>query len=92
MSSGGVDPQDTMGLQSMMIPTIAVIGEILANCYIIWFLLIDFPSRCARLALETSGQQTCSLEIGSYVIASISALMILGGVYYLAKWSFPQEA
>jgi hypothetical protein len=91
MSSGAVDPQENMGLQSMMIPTIAVIGEILANTYIIWFLLIDFPSRCARLAAETNRQQTCGMEVGAYVIASISALMILGGVYYLAKWSFPRE-
>lgn len=91
MSPPNSDPQEKFGLQSMTIPTIAVIGEILANTYIIWFLLIDFPSRCARLALETNGQQTCGMEIGAYVIASISALMILGGVYYLAKWSFPQE-
>jgi hypothetical protein len=91
MSPDIPDPQENLGLQSMMIPTIAVIGEMLANTYIIWFLLIDFPSRCARLAAETNGQQTCGMEIGAYVIASISALMILGGVYYLAKWSFPQE-
>jgi hypothetical protein len=91
MSPDISDPQENLGLQSMMIPTIAVIGEMLANTYIIWFLLIDFPSRCARLAAETNGQQACGMEIGAYVIASISALMILGGVYYLAKWSFPQE-
>jgi hypothetical protein len=91
MSTGMPDPQENLGLPSMMIPTIAVIGEILANCYIIWFLLIDFPSRCARLAIETNGKQTCGMEIGAYVIASISAIMILCGVYYLAKWSFPQE-
>jgi hypothetical protein len=91
MSSGAVDPQENLGLQSMMIPTIAIIGEILANTYIIWFLLIDFPSRCARLAAEASGQQSCGMEVGAYVIASISALMILGGIFYLAKWSFPQE-
>jgi len=91
MSADTPDTRKNLGLQSMMIPTIALIGEILANTYIIWFLLIDFPSRCARLAIETNGQQTCGMEIGSYVIASISALMILGGVYYLAKWSFPQD-
>lgn len=91
MSPDKPDPQENLGLQSMMIPTIAVIGEILANTYIIWFLLIDFPSRCARLALETNGRQTCGMEVGAYVIASISALMILGGIYYLAKWNFPQE-
>jgi hypothetical protein len=75
----------------MTIPTIAVIGVILANCYIIWFLLIDFPSRCARLAIETAGQQTCGMEAGAYGIAMISAVMILGGVYFLAKWNFPLE-
>jgi hypothetical protein len=75
----------------MMIPTIAVTGVILANGYIVWFLLIDFPSRCAHLTMETAGRQTCSLETGAYVIAIISAVMILGGVYFLAKWNFPQE-
>jgi len=80
------------GLQSMMIPTIAIVGEILANCYIIWFLLIDYPMKCARLAAETAGRQTCGMEPGAYVIATISAIMILGGVYFLAKWSFPQDS
>jgi hypothetical protein len=90
MSTRALDPQENYGLQSMTIPTIAVIGEILANCYIIWFLLIDFPARCTRLAAETAGQQTCGLESGAYVIAGISAVMILAGCYYLAKWNFPQ--
>jgi hypothetical protein len=82
---------DFMELESMTIPTIAIITEIIANCYIIWFLLIDFPTKCARLAVETAGKQTCSMEGGAYIIATISAIMILGGVYYLAKWNFPQE-
>jgi hypothetical protein len=90
MSTRVLDPQENYGLTSMRIPTIAVIGEILANSYIIWFLLIDFPSRCNRLAAETAGRQTCGMENGVYVIAAISAVMILGGVYYLAKWNFPQ--
>jgi hypothetical protein len=90
MSTRVLDPQENYGLTSMTIPTIAVIGEILANSYIIWFLLIDFPSRCTRLAAETAGWQTCGTETGAYVIAAISAVMILGGVYYLAKWNFPQ--
>jgi hypothetical protein len=76
----------------MMIPTIAVIGEILANCYIIWFLLIDYPTKCARLAQQTAGAQTCGMEGGALIIATISAIMILGGVFFLAKWSFPQES
>jgi hypothetical protein len=91
MSTSVPDPQQNYGLRSMMIPTIAVIGEILANSYIIWFLLIDFPSRCTRLAAETGGRQICGLEVGAYVISSVSAIMILAGVYYLAKWNFPQE-
>ncbi len=90
-SSGAPDPKKDFGLESMTIPTIAVIGQILANCYIIWFLLIDIPSRCARLAAETAGQQTCGLEAGSYVIASISGIMILAGVFFLAKWYVPQQ-
>jgi len=92
MSPDQPDPQENPDLQSMIIPTIAVIGEILANTYIIWFLLIDFPSRCARLAIETSGQQTCGMETGGYVIATISAILILTGIFFLAKWHIPQEA
>ena len=91
MSAGQPADPDSMGLQSMMLPTIAIIVEILSNCYIIWFLLIDFPTKCARLAAETNGTQTCSMGTGAYIIATISAIMILGGVYFLAKWTFPQE-
>jgi hypothetical protein len=85
------DPLRDFGLKTMTIPTICVICEILANCYIIWFLLVDFPMRCNRLAAETAGQQTCGMETGAYLIAVVSAIMILGGVYYLAKWYFPQR-
>ena len=88
------DPQaevEAMELQSMTIPTIAVICEILANAFIIWFLLIDFPTKCARLAVETAGKQTCGMETGGYIIALISAVLILAGVYYLAKWNFANK-
>ena len=91
MSLRAPDPRKDFGLQSMTIPTIAVVGEILANCYIIWFLLIDFPLRCARIAIETAGKQTCGMETGGYIIASVSAVMILVGVYYLATWYFPHQ-
>jgi hypothetical protein len=53
MSTHAPDIQEKPGLGSMMIPTIAVIGEILVNCSIIWFLLIDFPAKCALHAAET---------------------------------------
>jgi hypothetical protein len=91
MSLRAPDLQENLGLRSMLIPSIAVIGEILANSYIIWFLLIDYPAKCTRLAAETAGQQTCGLEAGAYIIATISAAMILGGVYFLAMWNFPQD-
>jgi hypothetical protein len=91
MSTGTPADPEIVELESMLIPTIAVIGEILANCYIIWFLLIDFPTKCARLAAETAGRQTCGLETGAYILALVSGLLILAGVYYLAKWNFPQE-
>jgi hypothetical protein len=91
MSLRTPDPQKDFGLKSMTIPTIAVVCEILANGYIIWFLLIDLPLRCARLAASTAGHQTCGMETGSYVIALVSAIMILTGVYYLASWYFPQQ-
>jgi hypothetical protein len=92
MSTGAPPEVEAMELKSMTIPTIAVVCEILANCFIIWFLLIDFPTNCARLAAETGGRQTCGMEIGGYIIASISALLILAGIYYLAKWNFPHDA
>jgi hypothetical protein len=74
-----------------LIPTIAVIGEIVVNCYIIWYLLIGIPSDCVRLAAVTNGQQTCSIEPGAYIIAGICALLILLGVYYLAKGNLLRE-
>lgn len=92
MSIGSAANPESMGLKSMTIPIIAVIGEILANCYIIWFFLIDYPMKCARLAAETAGRQTCGLEAGAYVIVLISAVLILAGIYYLAKWSFLQKS
>lgn len=91
MSSIVPGPSQAGESPSMLVPTLAVVGEILANAYIIWFLLIDYPMKCTRLAAETAGRQTCGMEAGAYVIATISAVMILGGVYFLAKWSFPQE-
>jgi hypothetical protein len=92
MSIGSPVNPEVLGLKSMTIPTIAVIGEILANGYIIWFLLIDYPMKCARLAAETTERQTCGLEAGAYIIAAVSAIMILGGVYFLARWSFPYDS
>lgn len=91
MNADSSPETNAMGFRSMLVPSIAVIGEILANSYIIWFLLIDYPTRCARLAAVTAGAQTCGMEAGAYIIASISAIMILGGIFFLAKWSFPQE-
>lgn len=75
----------------MFIPTFAIIGEILVNSFIIWFLLISIPSGCARLAAETSGRQTCGIESGVYIIAGISAILILVGIFYLAKWNFSKN-
>jgi hypothetical protein len=91
MSTTASDHQEKRDPQPMMIPIIAVIGEIIVNCYIIWFLLINVPSRCTQLVTETGERQTCGLEAGSYIIASVSAVMILVGVYYLATWNFAQE-
>lgn len=91
MSLRRPDPRTDFGLQTMTIPTICVLCEVFANCYIVWFLLIDLPFRCARLAAMTGGSRTCGLEIGSYVVTTISAIMILVGVYYLAAWHFPQQ-
>ena len=91
MSPAPPEELENIGFRSMLVPTIAIIGEILVNSYIIWFLLISIPSGCARLAAESSGSQTCGIETGAYIIAGISAILILVGVFYLAKWNFPQE-
>ncbi|MDO9324831.1 MAG: hypothetical protein Q7T80_07715 [Methanoregula sp.] len=91
MSPVAPEELEIIGFKSMLIPTIAVIGEILVNSYIIWFLLISIPSGCARLAAESSGQQTCGIEPGVYIIAGISAILILVGVFYLAKWNFSRK-
>ncbi|MDP3565021.1 MAG: hypothetical protein Q8R70_11085 [Methanoregula sp.] len=91
MNSAQPDELENLGFRSMLIPTIAILGEILANGYIIWFLLISIPSGCTRLATESAGRQSCGIETGAYIIAGISAILILIGVYYLAKWNFPQQ-
>jgi hypothetical protein len=91
MSADTPDHLQAAGIGLMVVPTLAVIAEILANSYIIWFLLVDYPSKCARLAAETAGRQSCGLEMGGYAIASVSAILILVGVYFLAKWNMPQE-
>jgi hypothetical protein len=77
--------------QSKIIPTIIVIAEIIVNVYIIWYLLISIPADCARLAVATSGHQTCGIETGAYIIAGISALLILLGIYYLVKGNLHRE-
>jgi hypothetical protein len=79
------------GFSSMLIPTIAIIAEILVNSYIIWFLLISIPADCAHLMTESSGGQSCGIETGAYGIAGISAVLILIGIFYLAKWNFPRK-
>jgi hypothetical protein len=91
MSLAPPEELEKIGFPSMLIPTIAIIGEILVNSYIIWFLLISIPSGCARLAAKSSGQQTCGIETGAYIIAGISAILIITGIFYLAKWNFRQE-
>jgi len=77
--------------QSKLIPRIAVIGEIVVNCYIIWYLLIGIPSDCAHLAAVTNGQQICNIEPGAYVIAGICAFLILLGIFYLVKGNLPRK-
>lgn len=79
-------PETSAAAGSRLVPTIAIIGEICANVFIIWYLLFDIPEGCARLAAETAGMQSCGIEIGAYVIAAISTVLILAGLYYLAKW------
>ena len=92
MSPAEPEEPEMIGSRSMLVPSIAVIGEILVNSYIIWFLLISIPSGCARLAAESSGQQSCGIETGAYIIAGVSAILILVGVFYLAKWNFRQKS
>ena len=92
MSPAQPEEPEMIGFQSMLVPSIAIIGEILVNSYIIWFLLISIPSGCARLAAESSGQQSCGIEMGAYIIAGVSAILIIVGVFYLVKWNFRQKS
>jgi|WetSurMetagenome_2_1015567.scaffolds.fasta_scaffold95457_2 hypothetical protein len=79
-------PETSPSTGARLVPTIAIIGEICANVFIIWYLLFDIPEGCARLAAETAGRQNCGIEVGAYVIAAISVVLILAGLYYLVKW------
>jgi hypothetical protein len=76
---------------SRLVPTIAIIGEICANVFIIWYLLVDIPEGCARLAAETAGMQSCGIEADAWIVAAISTVLILAGLYYLAKWYVPKK-
>jgi hypothetical protein len=87
MSSNVPDEMNSPRFSSPLLPTIGAIVLILVNAWVVWFLLYSIPSGCTRLAAETGGRQTCGLEFGAYVIAAISALLILAGVYYILKWN-----
>ena len=91
MSTSRSPEYEKSSFQSKLILTIAVIGEIVVNCYIIWYLLIGIPSDCAHLAAVSNGQQTCGIEPGAYVFAGICVILILLGVFYLVKGSSPME-
>ena len=84
-------PETSPAAGSRLVPTIAIIGEICANIFIIWYLLVDIPEGCARLAAETAGMQSCGIEIGAWIVAAISTVLILAGLYYLAKWYLIKE-
>jgi hypothetical protein len=91
MSAASPEGPGVFRSSSMLIPTIAIIAEILVNSYIIWFLLISIPADCARFMAESSGGQSCGIETGAYSIAGISAILILIGIFYLGKWNFPRK-
>jgi hypothetical protein len=91
MSSGISPAPGSQDQKSLTLPTIALVLEILANCAIIWYLLVEIPAGCTRLAAETAGRQTCGLEAGGYVVAAISVVLILAGIWYLAKWYLPRH-
>ena len=79
-------PKTSPSTGSRLVPTIAIIGEICANVFIVWYLLVNIPKGCVRLAAETAGMQSCGIEPGAWIIAAISTVLILAGLYYLAKW------
>ena len=72
MSPASPEELKIIGFQSVLIPTIAIIGERLVNSYIIWFPLISIPSGCALLAAESSGQQTCGIEPGRILLRGLT--------------------
>jgi len=87
MSSNVPDEIKSSLFSSPFLPTTGAIIVILVNAWILWFFLFSIPSGCTRLATETGGWQTCELEHGAYVIVSISAILILVGVYCTLKWN-----
>ncbi len=78
---------DRRSARSRAIVTILLTLEIIANMYIVWFLLYKVPSDCAAIAVSSGGTASCGLEPGGYAVAGISFLLIVLGIFGLYRWN-----
>ena len=78
---------DKRSARSRGLVSILLTLEIIANMYIVWYLLYKIPSDCAAVAASSGGKSTCGLEWGGYVAAGISFMLIGIGIYGLYRWN-----
>ena len=80
-------PPGKRSVRSRGLVAILLTLEIIANMYIVWYLLYKIPSDCAAIAISSGGKSTCGLEWGGYVMAGISILLIALGIFGLYWWN-----
>jgi hypothetical protein len=58
------------------------------NLWIAGYLLIGYPSECARIAILSGRAFTCGYGPGAYLFIAASLLILVAQVYTLVKWTF----
>jgi hypothetical protein len=91
MSVSGDIPEAPAAPRWLFPATVAIIIEILVNIAIIWYLLWFIPHNCALFAAESAGRSGCALQTGAWVVAGISALLVLAGIILLFWWHTKKE-
>ncbi len=82
-----VSPEKKRSRMSRGVVSTLLTLEIIANMYIVWYLLYKIPSNCAEIAISSNGTALCGLEPGGYVAAGISFLLIVTGIFGLYWWN-----
>jgi len=59
-----------------------------ANLYIIWYLLVFYPSECLKIAIVSKGAITCGLNWGACLIVAICCGLILITAGLIIKRAF----